>query len=186
MATGPRYRVGFKRRKKGKTNYGKRMKLLLSRKPRLVARITNRRVITQLVEYSMEGDVVKLTVDSTMLTEFGWKGDLNNIPASYLTGLLIGKKAQEMGVQGTVFDIGLESPVKGSRIFAVLKGIVDSGLEIPHNPEVFPDESRIRGEHIAEYYENNPEKFTEYGKKGLKHSDILNNFEETKNKIIGD
>lgn len=186
MATGPKYRVGFKRRKKGKTNYGKRMKLLLSRKARFVARVTNKRIITQLVEYSTEGDIVKLTVDSSMLRDFGWKGDLNNIPASYLTGLLAGKKAQQLGFQETVFDIGLESPVKGSRIFAVLKGIVESGLEIPHNPEVFPDESRVKGEHIAEYYENNPDKFTEYGKKGLKHSDILSNFEETKNKIIGD
>ena len=39
-------------------------------------------------------------------------------------------------------------PTKGSRIFASLKGILDAGIDIPHNEEVLPSEERIKGEHI--------------------------------------
>jgi large subunit ribosomal protein L18 len=34
----PTYKMPFRRRREGKTNYTKRLKLLLSRKPRLVVR----------------------------------------------------------------------------------------------------------------------------------------------------
>jgi len=36
MATGPRYRVPFRRRREGRTNYHRRLRLLLSKKPRMV------------------------------------------------------------------------------------------------------------------------------------------------------
>ena len=36
----------------------------------------------------------------------------------------------------------------GNRIFAVLKGAVDGGLEIPHSKEALPSEDRISGKHI--------------------------------------
>ncbi len=117
MARGPRYKVPLRRRREGKTNYRKRLKLLLSRKPRLVVRITNRRVIAQIVEYAPEGDRVVVGVDSAMLREYGWKGDLNNTPAAYLTGILIAKKALQKGIGEAVLDIGLHTPTRGSRVF---------------------------------------------------------------------
>jgi large subunit ribosomal protein L18 len=184
MATSPRYRVRFRRRREGKTNYRKRMKLLLSRKPRLVVRISNKRIIAQIAEYGMNGDRIISSVDSSMLVQYGWKGDINNTPAAYLTGLLIGRKAIEKGVKELVFDIGLASPVKGSRVFALLKGVVDCNINIPHNPEVFPSESRIRGEHIAKYYDIAPEKFSEYEQRNLKPSDLPAHFEEIRKKIM--
>ncbi len=184
MAKGPRYKVPYRRRREGKTNYRKRLKLLLSRKPRLVVRITNRRVIAQIIEYHPDGDRVLVGVDSSMLTKYGWKGDLNNTPAAYLTGLLVGKKALEKGIKEAILDIGLHTPTKGGRVFAVLKGAVDAGMEIPHSPEILPDESRIRGEHIAQYYEIAPERFTEYEKRGLKPTDLPQHFEEIKEKIM--
>lgn len=184
MARGPRYKVPLRRRREGKTNYKKRLKLLLSRKPRLVVRVTNTRVIAQVVEFGNEGDRVIVGVDSKMLREFGWKGDLNNTPAAYLTGLLAGRMALKKGVSEAVLDIGLHTPTRGSRIFAVLKGAVDAGLEVPHSEEVLPDESRIRGEHIAAYYEENPEKFAEYERRGLSPSDLPSHVDEVKEKIM--
>ncbi len=185
MAKGARYKVPLRRRREGKTNYKKRLKLLLSRKPRLVVRITNKRVIAQIVEYGSEGDITVAYADSKELEKFGWKGDLNNTPAAYLTGLLIGKKALQKGVREAVLDIGLKTPSKGARVFATLKGAVDAGLAIPHSEEILPDEARIRGEHIASYYEQNPEMFSEYEKRGLKPSELPEHFEEVKSKIMG-
>ena len=184
MAKGPRYKVPYRRRREGKTNYRKRLKLLLSRKPRLVVRITNRRVIAQIIEYHPDGDRVLVGVDSSMLTKYGWKGDLNNTPAAYLTGLLVGKKALEKGIKEAILDIGLHTPTRGGRVFAVLKGAVDAGLEVPHSEEVLPDESRIRGEHIAKYYEMAPERFSEYERRGLKPSELPEHFDEIKEKIM--
>lgn len=185
MARGPRYRVPNRRRREGNTNYRKRLKLLLSKKPRLVVRITNQRVIAQIVEYKPKGDNVIVAVDSAKLRELGWKGDLNNTPASYLTGLLIGKKALEKGVSEAILDIGLRSPTKGSRVFAVLRGAVEAGLKVPHSEDVLPDDARIFGEHIAEYYKMCPEKFGEYEKRGLSPEDLPKHVEEMKAKIVG-
>ncbi|AGK60145.1 LSU ribosomal protein L18P [Archaeoglobus sulfaticallidus PM70-1] len=183
MARGPRYRVPLRRRREGKTNYRKRLKLLLSRKPRLVVRITNKMVIAQIIEYSPEGDRVIAHADSYELQKLGWKGDANNTPAAYLTGLLIGKKAQKAGVSEAVLDIGLKTPTRGSRVFAVLRGAVESGLEVPHSEEVFPDDSRIRGEHIKAYYEQ-AGGFKGYEKRGLSPSQLPDHVDEIKSKIM--
>ncbi len=186
MARGPRYKVPLRRRREGKTNYRKRLKLLLSRKPRLVVRITNTRVIAQMVEYEPDGDRVVVGVDSSMLRNYGWKGDLNNTPAAYLTGLLVGKKALEKNISEAVLDIGLHTPTRGGRVFAVLRGAVEAGLSVPHSEEVLPDDSRIRGEHIAAYYEMHPERFSEYEKRGLKPTDLPAHVDEVKERILGE
>ncbi|MEM1578862.1 MAG: 50S ribosomal protein L18 [Archaeoglobaceae archaeon] len=185
MARSARYKVLNRRRREGRTNYRKRLKLLMSKKPRLVVRITNRRIIAQIVNYKPEGDHVILTVDSSELLNLGWKGDLNNTPAAYLTGLLIGKKALEKGVESAILDIGLRSPSKGARVFAVLKGAIDAGLEVPHSAEILPDESRIHGEHIAKYYEINSQRFSEYEKRGFSPVELPKHVEEVKSRIIG-
>ncbi|MCX8172456.1 MAG: 50S ribosomal protein L18 [Archaeoglobaceae archaeon] len=184
MAKGPRYKVPNRRRREGYTNYRKRLKLLLSKKTRFVVRITNRRILVQLIDYSPDGDVVLLHVDSEKLREFGWKGDLNNTPAAYLTGLLAGKKALEMGIKEAILDIGLRSPVRGSRVFAALKGAVEAGLNIPHDEEILPDDSRILGEHIAKFYEMQPERFGDYEKRGLKPSELPSHVEDVKKNIM--
>jgi len=55
------------------------------------------------------------------------------------------------GIKEAILDIGRHAATKGARVFAVLKGAVDAGLEIPHSDDRIPDESRIRGEHISEH-----------------------------------
>jgi len=165
MAKGPRYRVPFRRRREGKTDYRKRLKLLLSGKPRVVVRKTLKHTIVQVIDFDIKGDRVLASAHSTELKKYGWQANTGNLPASYLTGLLCGKKALEKGIKEGVLDIGLHSPVKGSRVFATLKGLVDAGMEIPHSEEVFPQEERIRGEHISK--------------------ELPKHFEEVKSKIMG-
>jgi len=41
--------------------------------------------------------------------------------------------------------------VPKSNTYAFLKGCVDGGLEIPHSAEMLPEDSRLNGEHIANY-----------------------------------
>ena len=149
MAKGPVYRVMFRRRREGKTNYRKRLALLKSGKPRAVVRITNRRVIVQFVEYALSGDRVLVTVTSDMLKKFGWNHAVKNLPAAYLTGYYAGKLAQKKGVSEAVLDMGLFTNTPGNRVYSALKGMLDAGIDIPHGEEVLPAEERVRGEHMG-------------------------------------
>jgi large subunit ribosomal protein L18 len=40
--------------------------------------------------------------------------------------------------------------LKGSRVFAVVKGLIDGGLYISANEEVFPSEEKLNGEHLKD------------------------------------
>ncbi|NPA70846.1 MAG: 50S ribosomal protein L18 [Crenarchaeota archaeon] len=192
MARTSRYKVKHRRRREGKTNYYKRRELIKSGKPRLVIRKTNYRIIAQIVTATPIGDITHVWASSDQLRAFGWKGGLKNTPAAYLTGILVGLKAWMKGIREAVVDIGLHSPVKGARVFAVLKGAVDVGLEIPHSEEVFPSEDRIKGEHIAKYAkmlkESNEElfklRFSQYLKNGLDPEELPKHFEEVYNRLL--
>jgi large subunit ribosomal protein L18 len=189
MATGARYRVPFRRRRESKTDYRRRLKLLLSGKPRAVVRFTNKHVIAQMVEYSPKGDVTKASAHSKELAKFGWKGGTSNLCAAYLVGYLLGKRALEKGISEAVLDLGLLHPIAGGKAFAALKGIIDAGLEVPANEEVFPSMERIRGEHIAEYAkllgEEKQKRFSDYLKRGLDPEKLPEHFDEVLAKIRG-
>ena len=47
-------------------------------------------------------------------------------------------------------DLGMIRTLKGSRVFAVVKGLIDGGLDIPANESVFPSEERLNGEHLKD------------------------------------
>jgi large subunit ribosomal protein L18 len=151
LATGPRYKVPFRRRREGRTNYHVRYKLILSKKPRAVVRKSNDNMTIQLVVAEQEGDRTLLTVTSRELSKYGYTHHTGNLPAAYLTGLLFGKKMQALGYTEAISDIGLHASTKGGRIYSAIKGIVDSGATVPHSSEIFPEDERIRGEHIKEY-----------------------------------
>jgi large subunit ribosomal protein L18 len=191
-AHGPRYRVVFRRRREGKTNYHLRRKLLLSNRLRFVIRKSNRYTTVQILKTRPEGDQVIVSAHSKELRDkFNWKGNCGNIPAAYLTGLLTGYRAQRAGLTDAVIDIGLVSPIKGAKVYAVLKGALDAGLSIPHGEDVLPEESRIRGEDIANYAKQLPTAaeaisqhvFSLVVKRGLQPQDLPEHFDETKNKI---
>jgi large subunit ribosomal protein L18 len=172
MAQGPTYRVKFRRRREGKTNYYRRRRLLLSRRPRLVVRKTNTNTIVQLVNASVVGDTTVASAISTELGSHGWTAGTGNVPAAYLTGFLAGLRAKNRGVKEAILDVGLNPPVKGSRIYAALKGVIDAGLDVPHNQDVLPDESRISGEHIVASYNHFGDKSNMFGKLGQKKTII--------------
>jgi len=188
----PLRRIPFKRRRKGLTNYRVRMKMLLSRKPLFVVRKTNTQIIVQVVKPEVKGDVVLAHATGRELrTKFGWPASGKNTPAAYLTGYLAALRALKAGVREAILYIGLHRPVKGARVFAALKGALDAGLKIPHSPEIFPSEDRIKGVHIAEYAKllksEDPEKFerqfSAYLRSGFDPEDMVKAFEEVKKRI---
>lgn len=150
MATGPRYRVPFRRRREGRTDYRHRAALLKGGKIRAVVRKSNRHVRVQFVEYRDGADFVLASAVSTELPELGWTGSGKSTPGAYLTGLLAGKRAKEKGLEEAVLDIGLRKPTKGAVVFAALKGIVDAGIDVPHSDEMVPSIDRISGKHMKE------------------------------------
>lgn len=151
MARSSIYRVQLRRRREGKTDYRARKALILSEKPRLVARCSLKNVTVQLVVAKPNGDEVLASAHSRELTRnYGWKAPTGNVPAAYLTGLLCGLKAKAKGVEEAILDIGLAAPTKGARVFAALKGVLDAGLAVPCSEEKIVDD-RLEGKHIAEY-----------------------------------
>ncbi len=149
MGSGPRYKVAFRRRREGRTDYRSRQKLLRGGVPRAVVRTSLRHSSVQLVAYDAKGDRVLATAHSSELIELGWNKSTGNLPAAYLTGYLAGLRAKAKGVEEAVLDIGLREPIKGSACFAVLKGLLDAGIEVPHGEEILPPEDRIKGKHIS-------------------------------------
>src|SRR3989338_1494048 len=140
--------VPYRRVRELKTNYRKRKSLLMSGIPRLVVRFTNQRVIGQIITYTAQGDKVLVASDSFILRKQGWKYSCKNIPATYLFGIALAKKALAKGQKKAILDVGFRSPLRRSKLYAFLKGVLDGGLSIPHGEEVFPEEKRISGAHI--------------------------------------
>jgi large subunit ribosomal protein L18 len=139
----------FRRRKELKTNYEKRFSLLKSRTNRLVLRITNQYVWAQYVVHNTKGDLIKLSLISKILKEFGWDKGFKSLPASYLLGYLFGKKSIETKLsKDLILDLGLQKSFKKGRIYAFVKGAIDAGLNIPVEKDVLPSQERIEGKHI--------------------------------------
>ncbi|MCX6662257.1 MAG: 50S ribosomal protein L18 [Euryarchaeota archaeon] len=149
MKQGPRYHVKPRRHRERKTDYRLRLKLLRSRKPRIVVRKSLKAIRVQFVEYNPQGDkILASAISNELVKEYGWKYSASNTPAAYLTGFLAGKRAKEKGIEHGVLDIGLYHPTVGSTLFASLKGVLDAGIECPHDAQMLPKEERINGVHI--------------------------------------
>lgn len=182
--------IRHRRHREGRTHYKKRLALLKSGQHRLVIRKSLNFIIAQIIEYNPEGDKILVSATSKELKKLGWKLHTANIPSAYLTGLLLGMKAKNKKVGSAILDLGLQSPIKGGKINAALKGVVDSGIQINCSEEIFPPEDRINGSHIAGYAGNLKQDGDKYNKQyskcvkeGGKPEDITKSFEETKKKI---
>ncbi len=185
------YAVQFRRKRKKVTNYRKRLKLIVSGRYRLVVRKSLKYIIAQIVEYNAEGDKVAASANSKELKKYGWLYSCGNICAAYLTGFLMGKKLKKIKVDDAVLDMGLNSSVKGSRVYALLKGVIDSGVNLPASQEIFPSQERISGKHIADYAKQlkgndaaYKKQFSKYIKNNLEPSDITKNFDSVKKRIL--
>ncbi len=167
MADSTNYNVSFRRRREQKTDYKQRLNLLKSGKPRAVIRTSNNHTRVHIAHYEREGDVNEAQTISKQLEEYGWEHHTGNLPAAYLTGFLAGMKAE---TEEAILDLGLREKKNGGRIFAAVKGLQDAGVHVPAGEEVFPEEGRMRGEHISK----------------MRDADVPENFEKVKENIQGD
>ncbi len=189
---GPRWKVQFKRKREGKTDYRRRLRLLRSGRPRLVTRISLKHVTAQFVRATPSGDLTLVSAHSKELEKLGWKGYTANTPAAYLVGLLCGYRALKTGMKECALDLGRYNPISQAKVFAVLKGALDAGLQISHGEGVLPSDERIRGEHIAKYAaklkEENEKiyraRFSAYLQRGLTPEQLPEHFNEIKRAIV--
>jgi large subunit ribosomal protein L18 len=192
MAKGPQYRVPFRRRRQGKTDYYLRRSLLVSRKDRFVVRKSSKHILAQIITPRIKGDRTIVSAHTIELVkDYNWKASTGNMSAAYLVGYLAGKKAIQSGIKSAILDIGNIASTKGSRIFAVLKGALDTGLKIPHNENILPSEDRIKGKHIVDFYQSvskqgikdNKQQFGKIKSGKIDLSKLSEHFEEVKKKI---
>jgi len=162
-------------------------------KYRLVTRFTNTDIITQVTYATIEGDKVVCAAYASELPRYGIKVGLTNYSAAYAVGLLLARRLNNkygldetyVGVEKPdgedyfveqegeraaffcVLDTGLARTSTGARIFGVLKGAVDGGLDIPHSNKRFPGidgesgeynasahRDRIMGAHVSTYMQS--------------------------------
>lgn len=193
MANSANYRVQLRRRREGKTDYQARKAMVISRRPRLVARPSLKNVTAQIIIAKPQGDQVLAAANSRELVKkYGWKAATGNIPAAYLTGLLCGLKAKAAGVDSAILDIGMVIPTKGSKVFAILHGVLDAGVEVPHGDEkIVPD--RAKGDHIALYAKSlsgedhglYAAKFSKYTAQGVAPEKVAEHFSNVRATIAG-
>ncbi len=131
-----------------------------------MVRKTLKHTTVQFIKYDHQGDQIMVSASSIELKKLGWNGSTSNLPAAYLTGLLAGKRAVAQKIDSAVLDIGLHPPIKGSKVFASLNGIIDAGVELPHGEEILPNGERLQGKHISDK--------------------VSSEFEKIKNKILED
>jgi large subunit ribosomal protein L5e len=135
-------------------------------KYRLVARITNSKIVAQIVYAQLVGDKVLCEANSSEFKQWGLTTGLTSYAAAYATGLLLGRrlltqlkmdklysgneeidgKPYNVGTNPNderkpfmaILDIGIRRPTVGNRVFAVMKGACDAGVHVPHNVKKFP------------------------------------------------
>jgi len=162
-----------------------------SPKYRLVVRFTNKDVIAQFVYSRIVGDVVVCSAYAHELPKYGIKTGLTNYAAAYATGLLLARRqlknlsldsiykgaekidgedfnAEKEGDNpnpfSAVLDVGLARTSTGAKVFAVMKGVADGGVYVPHSETRFfgydssakeynaeAHRDRIFGKHVADY-----------------------------------
>jgi large subunit ribosomal protein L18 len=153
-------------------------------------RPSNKHFTAQVIQAKPDGDLVLASAHSSELKEFGWKAPCGNLPAAYLTGLLLGRRAKAKGVSEAILDIGLYARGPGSRIFAAAKGALDAGLTIPHDDTALPKSERVQGKHVVNYSrvlapeaEAYKKRFSAYLKHKLKPEDLPDHFAQVEAKI---
>lgn len=181
-----RFQTKFRRRREAKTNYYARKRLVIqdlnkyvAPKYRLVARITNAKVIAQVTYATLSGDHVIAEANSTELKRFGLLNGYTSYSAAYATGLLLARRLLKNLKMDTLYtgtnaidgndydvsaqvnatrrpftailDVGVRRPTIGNRVFAVMKGACDGGLHVPHSVRKFPGYSKGKTKKDSKY-----------------------------------
>lgn len=181
-----RFQVKFRRRRDGKTDYYARKRLIIQDKNkyntpkyRLIVRISNKDITTQIAYARIEGDVVLAAAYSHELPRYGVKCGLTNYASAYATGLLLARRLLKKLKLDTVYagakeangaeynvenvdgqpgafqaylDVGLARTSTGAKIFGALKGAADGGLHIPHSVKRFPGYDAEKSEYKADVH----------------------------------
>eukprot|EP00920_Eleutheroschizon_duboscqi_P035799 GHVT01086679.1.p1 GENE.GHVT01086679.1~~GHVT01086679.1.p1 ORF type:complete len:314 (+),score=44.60 GHVT01086679.1:141-1082(+) len=181
-----RYQVKYRRRREGRTDYHARRRLVLqdknkynARKHRFVVRMTNQKIICQVIYSTVTGDHVICQSDSQELPNYGVSVGLCNYPAAYATGLLCARRLLKKQNIDSVFkgkaevdgedyrveeqtdgdrrpfkcllDVGIIRTTTGNRVFGAMKGACDGGLHIPHSVRRFPGYACEGGSKTGKY-----------------------------------
>ena len=120
--------------------------MLMSKRDFISVNVTNENTQVQILKPEISGDKVVASSHSRFLIKEGWKGSRKNIPAAYLTGYSVGKKALAKGVNNAIVYSGTRKYTQ--RMAAAVKGVVDAGIKVPSDEETFPPEERINGDHL--------------------------------------
>ena len=181
----------YRRRRSGATNYNARRKAISSRGTLLAVRISGKNVSAQFLKPTVTGDLVLSSAHSHTLKKLGWNGSLKSTPACYLLGLWAGKKAKEKGIESAFLYNGVAPFVKGSRIPAFVKGVIDGGVNIPFAEEAMPSKERLSGETIAKHAaelskdkEVYDKRFSKLLKQGFKPEDYAQHYSRMKDEIV--
>ncbi|MCK9597228.1 hypothetical protein M0R19_08655 [Candidatus Pacearchaeota archaeon] len=142
-----------RRQKQAKTDYHKRIKLLKGNSPRITFRKTNKYITTQYIISKEALDKIEIGITSKKLLDYGWpkesEGSLKSIPASYFTGMLMGKLIIQKNLpKNPIIDIGMTRNVHKSKIYGFLKGLIDAGIIIKCDKKFFPTEETIKGKNM--------------------------------------
>jgi len=134
-------------------------------KYRLIVRLSNRDITCQIAYARIAGDRIVCAAYSHELPRYGIRLGLTNYAAAYCTGLLAARRIlNKLGLDSMYsgcteitgeeylvepvddgpaafrcyLDVGLTRTTTGARVFGVMKGAVDGGLNIPHSVKRFP------------------------------------------------
>lgn len=187
---------------------------------RLIVRLSNKDVTAQVAYARIEGDIIVAAAYAHELPRYGIKVGLTNFAACYSTGLLLARRLLQKYKLDTLYegqtevdgemyavedndegpgafrchlDTGLARTSTGAKLFAVMKGAVDGGLDVPHSEKRFPGydkESKefnaevlrghIFGQHVANYMKELMEEdedsykrqFSQYIKNGISPDEL--------------
>ena len=89
-----------------KTNYNQRKRMLIGHRGFITVQLSNENTQVQIHQPELKGDKVISSAHSRFLIQKEWKGSRKNIPASYLTGYLAGKKALSKGFNSAILYSG--------------------------------------------------------------------------------
>ena len=134
--------------------------MIISKKTLLCIGTSNKYSTFQFFIPMINGDLMKSSSHSVQLNKFGWTGSGKNTQALYLTGYLAGKKAKLAGIKDAILYSGMKQFTAKSSLIAGLKGVIDAGIDVPAQNDIF---SKFKTETIekiiklidSEYGENN-------------------------------
>ena len=139
----------FNRKVRKRTNYPQRLKFLKSGLIRIVIRKSNKHMLVAFVETTSGRDIVLCSAKSLELKKLGYTLACGNVVSAYLTGYLCAKKFLKMKKNADcIVDFGLAKVREGTRLFASVSAICDSGVKVRVDYKMFPKKERLMGKHL--------------------------------------